>query len=42
MGAAKFRDIKTLYKDIQMTLNFAKELKVPLKLAGLSSQLGWD
>lgn len=36
-----FKDIKTLYKDIQITLNFARDLNVPLQLAGLSSQLGW-
>jgi len=39
---AQFRDIKTLYKDIKMTLNLARDLNVPLELAGLSSQLGWD
>ena len=38
----KFRDTKTLYKDIKMTLDLAKDLNVPLQLAGLSSQLGWD
>jgi 3-hydroxyisobutyrate dehydrogenase-like beta-hydroxyacid dehydrogenase len=39
---SQFKDIKTLYKDIQITLNCARDLNVSLPLAGVSSQLGWD
>ena len=42
LPGTKFRDIKTLYKDIQIMLNCARDLNVPLQLAGLSSQSGWD
>ncbi len=35
------RDIKTLFKDIRMTLDFAKSLNTPLPLAALASQLNW-